>query len=87
MVKQSYDGILGRPFAVVLFPMVFYNKKNIWSQLTLSGVVCGLKRKRYFDVLRDKLGMDVDSKQHGTVMSFQLKNVKILIYQTIDLLF
>ena len=31
--------------------------------------VGGLNQKRHFDILRDKLGMDVVPKQRGTVMS------------------
>ena len=42
LVKLSYHGIAGRPFAVALFPMVpisdVLQQKNIWSHLTFSVV-------------------------------------------------
>ena len=44
LVEQSCHVIVGRPFAVALFPMVpilnALQQKNIWSHLTLLGV-CG----------------------------------------------
>ena len=42
LVELSYHGIVGRPFAVALFPVVpmsdVLQQKNIWSHLTFSGV-------------------------------------------------
>ena len=41
-VELSYHGIVGRLFAVALFPVVpmsdVLQQKNIWSHLTFSGV-------------------------------------------------
>ena len=64
LVEQSCHGIVGRSFAVALFPMVpIFNvltaKKIFGHTWRFPGCVDGLNRKRDFDVLRDKLGLDV----------------------------
>ena len=50
--------MVGRPFAVILVPVCF-TTKTIFGH---SSRVGGLNWKRHFDILRDKLGMDVAPK-------------------------
>ena len=79
LVEQSYHGIVGRPFGVALFPMVpmyvvLQQKKifgHTWSFQEWAGV---LKRKRHFDVLSHKLGMDVAPKYLAIVRPLITKN-------------
>ena len=56
--------MVGRPFAVALFPMVpifdvLQQKKYLVRPYVSRGAWVGLNRKLDFDILRDKLGMDV----------------------------